>query len=327
MRPSVATVLSPREWERALVEAARRTAAVRIVGRAYEPEDLHRMGPIDIVVVGTETAWLSAPLLRAWRSRGWSVVGVHTGPDSPGRKLLERGAAEMIVDESTLPERLLHMVASCPVAPTAGPEGTRIITVTGPRGAPGRTTVAVALARLAGEGTLLLDADPLPNIGPALGMGPGPGIEEIVDRLRQDGGFDELFSRGDGLAVLCSESSGHPLAGAVMCELALSMRSTFSTVILETGPPGPDLSRMVRVADLVVLVVDGTAQGVIRAARLVADWPADPPAVVLNRIRGDTEPLVRSCRAALGLEPSVLLPRFAGNPVEAAAPFISQLAG
>ena len=81
MRPAVATVLSPRMWEPDLVGHARRTAAVRIVGRAYEPEDLLRMGSLEAVVVGAETSWLTAALIRSWRSRGWRER--HPGASCP----------------------------------------------------------------------------------------------------------------------------------------------------------------------------------------------------------------------------------------------------
>ncbi len=325
MRPAVATVLSPRMWEPDLVGHARRTAAVRIVGRAYEPEDLLRMGSLEAVVVGAETSWLTAALIRSWRSRGWRVLGLHPANDTPGRRVLEQGGADLVAPDSTHPEQLLRTLSSWAAEPLGHREGGRITTVTGARGAPGRTTVAVALARAGRTPTLLLDADPLPNIGPALGLGPGPELADLIDGLRNDSGFIGLAHPGDGLAVLCPESGEHPLAGALVCELAMSMGTEFATVILETGPPGPHLSRMLRVSEQAVLVVDGTPQGLIRAARLLDDWPVDAPRVILNRIRGDTEVLLRSARSALGLEPEALIPRFGGDPVDGSIPFVAHL--
>lgn len=327
MRPGVATVLSSRPWEPELVEFARRTACVRVVGRAYEPEDLHRMGGIESVVVGSETAWLTPTIIRAWRARGWRVIGLHPVNDTPGRRLLEQGEADLVAPESTPPDQLLRAVAAWSATPPQPRPGARITVVTGARGAPGRTTVAVALARAAGAGTLLLDADPLPNIGPALGLGPGPGFADLMEDLRNGTGFVGLAHPGDGLAVLCPESGNHPLAGGLLCELALGARADFTHIILETGPPAPDLGRMLRTGDESVLVVDGTLQGIIRAAQLVSDWQVEPPAVVINRVHGDTEDLVRSCRSALGLEPAVLLPRFTGDPVAGAIPFLTELIG
>lgn len=326
MRPVVATVLTARPWETDLVGFARRTGRARIVGRAYEPEDLERMGPLEFIAVASGTAWLSAGLIRSWRRRGWRVLGIHPPSDTPGRRLLEAGGSDLVAPEGTPPDHLVRMLVAAGPTPARRPPGARMITVTGARGAPGRTTVAVALARAAGPGTLLLDADPLPNVGPALGLGPGPGFDEMSDVVRGDAA--PCFPRtGDGLAVLSPGAGPHPLAAPLLCEMALGMRSEFSTIVLETGPPGPDLPRLLRVADRVVLVVDGSPHGLIRAGRLVRDWPAERPDVILNRVHGDTDAIVRSCRSALGLDPSIVIPRVAGDPVEAAARFLLDVPG
>ncbi len=321
MRPVVATVLTARRWEADLVAFARRTGRARIVGRAYEPEDLDRMGPLEFVAVASGTAWLSPALIRSWRRRGWRVLGIHPPSDTPGRRLLEAGGSDLVAPEGTPPDHLVRMLVAAGPTPSRPSPGARLITVTGARGAPGRTTIALALARVAGAGTLLLDADPLPTVGPVLGLGPGPGFDEVADVVR--GGAAPCFPRtGDGLAVLSPGAGPHPLAAPLLCELALGMRLEFTTIILETGPPGPDLPRLLRVADRVVLVVDGTPHGLIRAGRLVRDWSAERPDVILNRVRGDTEAVVRSCRSALGLEPTIVIPRVAGDPIEAVARFL-----
>ena len=55
MTPRVATVLSARDWESGLVALARDTAEVRLVLRAYRPEEVeeeaHRL---DVVVAGAK---------------------------------------------------------------------------------------------------------------------------------------------------------------------------------------------------------------------------------------------------------------------------------
>ena len=62
MTPRIATVLSAREWESAVVAMARETATVRLVLRAYQPDDVsRRIDEIDVVIAGAETAAESLP--------------------------------------------------------------------------------------------------------------------------------------------------------------------------------------------------------------------------------------------------------------------------
>jgi hypothetical protein len=84
MTPRVATVLSARDWESGLVSLAKETAEVRMVLRAYRPEEVeeeaHRL---DVVVAGAETSWVTPARIATWRRRGLRVVACSrpvTGP-------------------------------------------------------------------------------------------------------------------------------------------------------------------------------------------------------------------------------------------------------
>ena len=80
----VATVLSAREWEPDLVAHARETAAVRVVLRAYQPQEIEeRAEEIDIVIAGAEVAWVTPGRIATWRRMGLGVVGGDTIRRSP----------------------------------------------------------------------------------------------------------------------------------------------------------------------------------------------------------------------------------------------------
>lgn len=148
-RPRIATVLSAREWEPRFVDAARRDPTVRVVRRAYEVQDLERAAPLDGVVVGSETSWITSTLVRSIRRRGTRVIGVYPTGDGPGRDLLHRGGADIALPDTTPPEDLLSAARLTAMEDLQPDRAGRLISVTGPRGAPGRTEVAVSLAQVA----------------------------------------------------------------------------------------------------------------------------------------------------------------------------------
>lgn len=106
MRPSVASVISPRPWEKQLADAAAESGLVRMVGRCYNPEDLP--DDVDVIVVGSETPWLSGPIVAAWRRRGAAVIGVFAAPDRAAVALLCRAGVDQLFVETVDPVLILR---------------------------------------------------------------------------------------------------------------------------------------------------------------------------------------------------------------------------
>ena len=97
MRPTLATVLSPRPWESRLVDAALESGLVRLVGRCYNPADVAH---VDVVVVGTETPWLNANRIARWRLQGIAVIGVFPAGDRVAVDLLCRSDVDQLFVEN-----------------------------------------------------------------------------------------------------------------------------------------------------------------------------------------------------------------------------------
>src|SRR3989337_1173135 len=76
-------------WLRRLVAHARETAELRIVLRAFQPDEIEeRRDEIDIVVAGAEVAWVTPAQIATWRRMGLNVVGVHARGDVPAAAML-----------------------------------------------------------------------------------------------------------------------------------------------------------------------------------------------------------------------------------------------
>ena len=138
MTVPIATVIGGRLWEQDLVEAARYTGLARVVARCVRPDEVSAASPpARVVIVGSETPWLTGAVVRRWRRQGLAVVGLHPPEDRPGRRLLTDGGCDLIVDEDTPPVRLLGRLLALDPPPAQQPIG-ELVTVTGARGAPGR---------------------------------------------------------------------------------------------------------------------------------------------------------------------------------------------
>ncbi len=295
MRPAVATVLSARPWEHGLVRLARSTAILRIVARAWDPSTIDVTRPA-VVVVGGETAWLSRGLVEAWHRLGRFVIGVHAAGSTSERAALAVTGVDLVLPDDDV-ERIL-LAASRPLGSTrpAWP----VYTVVGVRGAPGRSTVAMALARSL-PGAALIDGDPQPNLGPLLGIPPGPSYDDLLDDLRS--AHDPPLTTTQGLRVLA------PLGGPadrVPPPEVLSWLRSEGPVVVDTGPfpSGEHPSGTTHW----VLVVDASALGLIRTAAALTTWDGATPHVVLNRAPASPSEAVRACRSATGLDPTAVIP-------------------
>ncbi|MDP8958962.1 MAG: hypothetical protein M3N51_07135 [Actinomycetota bacterium] len=312
----VATVLSAREWEADFVALARQTAAVRLVLRAYQPEDLEESSELDLVVAGAETAWVTPSRLAAWRRRGLRVVGIYPAGDRPARDLLETGGAEETYPDDTPTSVLLQAVRLLrPSAPPDRPDPTgRLVSVTGPRGAPGRTEVALALgwSWAPERRSLLLDLDQqAPALAIRLGLSPRPDLADAVDSVRARGLLPRqaLHAVGHLEVVVGSHRPGESmLRESLVEELVEAALATFQLVIADLGPAHSGHLLLKR-ADHAVLVAEASATGLVRAARTVAEWSGPPPTLVLNRTGGDrVAEVIAAARKWTGLEPAALVP-------------------
>jgi Mrp family chromosome partitioning ATPase len=304
LRASVATVLTSHRWEEEFVSFVRDGAGFRVVTRAYEPEELTRSSA-DVIVIGSETSWISPVHVRTWRRRGIRVVGVHPPGDEPGRQLLERGGADTILPETTSVVGLFRAVQALSIVdapPTS--EGT-IVSVTGPRGAPGRTEIALAFALDAStrQRTLLVDLDP-PSLGVRLGLSPTPSLSEALEITRMDG-MSPPVRRMGALSILTGVEGG-PLAASLRWELIRSALDTFDLVVADLGP-WPHNSGVLRNSGEALIVCDPGPTGMVRAATMVSDWHGPTPLPILNRA-DPTDETLRMARRALGLEPAAVVP-------------------
>ena len=330
MTARVATVLSAREWEGGLVAHARETAQVRLVMRAYQPEDVERgRDDIDVVVAGAETAWVTPAQIAAWRRDGLRVVGIYPVGDMPARDMLEAGGAHELLPDDTPAAAILQAIRflrSAATAPVAAATG-QVVAVTGARGAPGRTEVALALAWnwAYAHRTVLIDLDvEAPAVAVRLGRTPRPDLTDVADAVRATGEIprDGLQKIGPLALVVGSHRPGEPpLRPALAEEVVEAAAGSFERVVLDLGPAHPD-DRLVKRADHAVLVADAGPSGIVRAARVAAEWSGPPPGLILNRVSGKGGDAVAAARKWTGLDPVAAIPakRAIGDAARSALP-------
>lgn len=313
----VATVLSARPWESELVTAARETAAVKLVMRAYQPEDIFQSyGKLDVVVVGAETAWLGPALIADWRRQGLHVIGIYPAGDRPAAEMLDAGGCNEILADTVSPGEILSAVRLADFAVLgAGPSTGKLVVVTGPRGAPGRTEVAVALAWGFAENgrCLLADLDlEAPAIAIRLGVAPRPDLADAADGVRRLGVLtkDMLRQVGKLSVVVGSHRLGEPELKPQLAEETVEAGlGTYPVVVADLGPGLIQHARLIKRADVAVLVVEAAANGIVRAAKLLSEWSGPPPTLVLNRVTpAGRQEVIKSVRKWTGLEPAVLIP-------------------
>lgn len=309
----VATVLSAREWESRLVAAARATAGVRLVLRAFLPDEvLDRAGELDAVIVGAEIPWASPARLAAWSRSGVRVVGIHPAGDRPAADRLRTAGADLVLSDDLPADAILREVRLLEPAARREEPAHPLVAVTGARGAPGRTEIALAIAWMAaGSGTtILVDADlDAPGVAIRLGIPPRPDLADAVDAVHATGAVaDHLLHPAGRLRVLPgAHRPGEPaLRAEPVFDVVDALRVTGS-VVVDTGPWIRG-SEIVKAATTAVVVVDAAPAGIVRAAGVLAEWAGPPPRLVLNRVVGPPDDVVRATRRWTGLEPAAVVP-------------------
>lgn len=277
MRPAIATVVGP-GWEPHLAAHIRTTGRARLVGRCCDPSALDDIASrADAVFIGSDVPWLGDVDLRdlATRTR---VVGVSS--DRPGTALLHRAGIEEVIEASAPPASLLALILS----DLASVEH-HLIEVTGPRGAPGRSEVALALAFETGGH--LIEADrAAPSLGLRMGLPP--------DQIRTTHDHGEILLSPEPVGVSA------PADGDLLARLGTPR----ATTIVDAGPDSTWHRTMT--IDVSVIVGEATDIGIIRLARLCERWMGAMPALVINRHLPDQN--LRQVIRATGLEPAAVIP-------------------
>jgi succinoglycan biosynthesis transport protein ExoP len=172
----------------------------------------------------------------------------------------------------------------------------KVVLITSARPGEGKTTIAVALARLAalsGKNTVLVDCDlRRPAVHEAFGSAAEPGLTEMLQR---EGSFADVRRR-DKASPLTYITSGRgaPHApslflSAGMKQFIQALRSEYDLVILDSPPTGSvaDARVLAPLVDEMVLVVswDETPTKLVRAEiERLQDYNASIVGVILNKV-------------------------------------------
>ena len=250
------------------------TGTLRIVERAFHPAQVHRALADQLpnaVMVRTEIPWLSHGLVDTWRQMGTVVIGVNDPYQPVNCRLLEDWGCHFVLEEPD-PEQAAAILLATRSTNTCHttPKSPMVVAVGGPRGAPGRTEVAVGLAWLGARSgaCLLIEADPSPTLGLRLGLAPPSRYQEPITTH----GIDVLLG-GIG------ETFGGMIHGG------WSRLWDYQTVVVDLGPGHRSFENWPGER---VVVCEASPSGIVRAAALLARLGGGSlPRTVVNRLRVD----------------------------------------
>ncbi len=268
MRGPLLVLLGPSAWEGPFVAAlAHPASGVAIGRRCLDTADLLAAASAGLgtgVLLGADAPRLDADVLARLRTLGIPVVGLVVAGDAEASRRLAHWGASAVVEADPadlgaavrrLAGALRDLAAGEPVAADeedgdAARSHGRVVTVWGPAGSPGRTSVAVALAdeasRLA-TSVLLVDADTwAPSVPVVLGLvDDGPGLASACRRALA-GTLEVAALAGlarevrPGLLVL----PGIPRAGrwtevraSALSEVLAVARDLVDLVVVDVGAP------------------------------------------------------------------------------------------
>ncbi len=338
-------LLGPSAWEGPFVAAlAHPASGLAIARRCLDTADLLAAASAGLgsaVIVGADAPRLDADVLARLRTLGLPVLGlVAAGDAEAGRRLSHWGAAAVIeADPSELGAAVRQLAAALRVLDAGDvevdraspsdvdvhPRG-RVVTVWGPAGSPGRTSVAVALADEAsrlGTSVLLVDADTwAPSVPVVLGLvDDGPGLasacrralagtldvaalaglaREVRPRLLVLPGIPRAGRWNEVRAAALSEvlAVARDLVDLVVVDVAAPLESD-EELVFDTQAPRRNAAALVALEEADLVVAVGTADP-LGLARLVAGISE-----LHDAIRGaDVRVLVTRLRdSALGRRP------------------------
>jgi MinD-like ATPase involved in chromosome partitioning or flagellar assembly len=260
----VLVLLGPTSWEGPLVTGlAHPSSRVVIDRRCLDTADLlaaAEAGRGRVALLGADTPRLDGEVVHRLRALGVTVVGLVSEGDDEAVARLRRWNADHVVavdahDLGAAVGAIATAVARVGVSDTGAVAddtdpagGGRLIAVWGPAGAPGRTSIAIALAdeaARAGISALLVDADTwAPSVSVLLGVvDDGAGLASACRRARAgslDVGALALLARQvrPGFLVLPGiPRSGrwNEVRGVAMADVLRVARSLVDLVVVDCG--------------------------------------------------------------------------------------------
>ena len=298
-----------------------------------------RSGAIDSIISVGAPGWFDAEAAKEAGRSGIRVVGVSDNALET-EALEERGAR--VLDAGASIGEMIDACRSAPpaspavVAPTESRQG-QVIGVWGPKGAPGRTTIAIELAYAlaeTAEATILMDADPyggdalqllgvieeLPTVvWAAAAAASAEGRRDFVENLRRVGRSGPLLVPGLPRADLWPEVTDYGFTELIKL---LAAQTRFLVVDIgfcleNTSFGGPDgrnrmaLATLER-ADRVIAVcradVVGVKNFIWSFESLRERVEEERVSIVLNRVRGEGREIDELLFRHTGVRSSALLP-------------------
>lgn len=242
----VVTCAGGATWEAPLVRGLqRRELGIELIRRCVDHGELLGVALRDeprVALISAELPWLDRDLVGMLHDHGVTIVAVESG--DAARPLERIGVAHRVGSEASAEELsvLLHQLGGRELLAPGEPHGTRVpgagptsrmVTVWGGAGSPGRTTIAVQLAVEAarsGVGVLLIDGDSWSaSVAQLLDLDESPSVTQAA-RLAGDGWRESLetcLQRGPvGISVL---------AGLARAELWPEVRERAWTSVLDAA--------------------------------------------------------------------------------------------
>ncbi|MGD9894927.1 MAG: CpaE family protein [Dehalococcoidia bacterium] len=327
------------EHERQLIDGLS-SAELTIAGRCLDAGALAELqrADHDVVLASTDLHRLSPAILLTIREAGLPLV-LLADPDSLSRY---RDLAYLLPLESSPADVRTAIVEAVGRGPVAQPReaaapgraasigGTdgdlvgQVIALTGGKGAPGVTTMAVALAdalAACGRRVLLVDADlRLGSIGTHLDLDPRHGLFTLAYGQRAAGDdweprLAEEVQDGPGFAILGGIERADlrsQIGPEVIVAALAAARRQYHDIVLDTGAliPGltlPAVETALRLATRIVIVAVPDLPGLwharsaLQALRDLLGVDADRVGLLLNRRSGRTHYTAGEVERALGL--------------------------
>ena len=199
-------------------------------------------------------------------------------------------AANVVIDQPSAPySQALSLLLSQIIARSSGPG--KIVMLTSPAADPGKSVVALALARVAslrGLRTILMDGDfERPFIASALGVrGPVATIADILDGAVPLSRALHKDPKSNALILSAPQPAGQqPWAPGKMANLLGYLRQNCDLVLIDATPVPRSAQGMTRLCDQIVLIAQGRAPQFVLdgALRQLASYGAPPPGLVITR--------------------------------------------